>query len=124
MSELGCVPNVISYNIVLKRLCEDRRSQQALDLLLTLAREGGGCSPDVVSYSTVIHGFFREGEIGKACNLFHEMVQQGVVPSVATYNSVIDALCKAKAMDKAELILRQMAHNPWIFHIKAVERGS
>jgi pentatricopeptide repeat protein len=55
-----------------------------------------------MGYSTVIHGFFKEGQVGKACNLFHEMVQQGVAPDVVTYNSVIDALCKAKAMDKAE----------------------
>ncbi|XP_047043051.1 protein Rf1, mitochondrial-like [Lolium rigidum] len=107
MSELGCVPDALSYNIVLKGLCEDGRSQQALDLLQKVRKDGGACSPDVVTYNTVIHGFFKEGEIGKACDLFHEM-QQMVVPDVVTYNSIIDALCKARVMDKAELFLRQM----------------
>ncbi|XP_073363544.1 uncharacterized protein [Aegilops tauschii subsp. strangulata] len=111
MSELGCVPDAISYNTVLKRLCEDSRSQGALDLLRTVAKEGGVGSLDVVSHGTVIHGFFKEGETGKACNLFHEMTQQGIVPNVVTYNLIIDALCKARAMDKAELILRQMVDN-------------
>ncbi|KAF6993349.1 hypothetical protein CFC21_010255 [Triticum aestivum] len=111
MSELGCVPDAISYNTVLKRLCEDSRSQGALDLLRTVAKEGGVGSLDVVSHSTVIHGFFKEGETGKACNLFHEMTQQGIVPNVVTYNLIIDALCKARAMDKSELILRQMVDN-------------
>jgi pentatricopeptide repeat protein len=82
MSDLGCVPNAFSYNTVLKGLCEDCRSQQALDLLQTMGREGGACSPDVVAYNTVIHGFFKEGEVSKACNLFHEMMWQGVLPNV------------------------------------------
>uniref|UniRef100_A0ACD5ZP65 Uncharacterized protein n=1 Tax=Avena sativa TaxID=4498 RepID=A0ACD5ZP65_AVESA len=110
-SELGLLPNVFSYSIVLKSLCDDRRSQQALSLLQRMAKEGGACSPDVVAYNIVIHGFLKEGEIGKACNLFHEMMQHGVVPNVVTYNSIIDALCKAGAMDKAELFLRQMIDN-------------
>ncbi|KAM0919534.1 hypothetical protein ACQ4PT_008129 [Festuca glaucescens] len=40
MSELGCAPDAISYNTVLKRLCEDSRSQEALNLLYTMAKEG------------------------------------------------------------------------------------
>ncbi|VAI60961.1 unnamed protein product [Triticum turgidum subsp. durum] len=108
MSELGCVPDAFSYSIVLKSLCDDSRSQRALDLLHMWEKERGVCSPNVVTYNTVIHGFFKEGEVSKACNLFHEMVQKGVEPNVVTYSLTIDALCKARAMDKAELFLRQM----------------
>lgn len=36
------------------------------------------------------------------------MVRQGVAPDVVTYNLVIDAVYKAGAIDKAELVLRQM----------------
>ena len=111
LSDLGCVPDAYSYNTVLKGLCADRRSQRALDLIQIVRKEGGGCSLGVVAYNTVIHGFFKEGEVSKACNLFHEMMQHGIVPDVFTYNSVIDALCKARAMDKAGLFLRQMVDN-------------
>jgi pentatricopeptide repeat protein len=92
MPKLGCVPHVISYLIRLKGFCDDRRCQRALDLLRMMAEKGGGFSPDVVAYNTVIHGFFKEGEIAKACDLFHEMVQQEIRPDVATYNSIIDAV--------------------------------
>ncbi|KAK1646190.1 hypothetical protein QYE76_063995 [Lolium multiflorum] len=103
--------NATSYNTIIKSLCEDSTSQRALDLLRTVSKEGCGCFPDVVAYSTVIHGFFKEGEIGKACDLLHETIQQGIVPNVVTYISVIDALCKARAMDKSELFLKQMVDN-------------
>ncbi|KAM0912914.1 hypothetical protein ACQ4PT_012518 [Festuca glaucescens] len=112
MSKLGCAPDAFSYSIVVKGLCDDGRSQQALDLLQVVVKEGGACSLDVVVYSTVIHGFCKEGELSKACSLFQQMMQQlRVVPNVVTYHSIIDALCKARAVDKAELFLRQMVDN-------------
>jgi pentatricopeptide repeat protein len=111
MSELGCAPDAFSYSFVLKGLCDNRRSQHALDLLQMVVNDGGACSLDVVVYSTVIDGLLKEGEVGKASNLFNEMMQQGVKPNVVTYSSVIDALCKASAMEKAELFLRLMVDN-------------
>ena len=56
----------------------------------------------------IIDGLIKEGELSKACALFHEMMQQGVVPDVVTYSSIIDGLCKARALDEAEVVLRQM----------------
>jgi pentatricopeptide repeat protein len=73
-----------------------------------MAGKGADCSPDVVSYNSVIDGFFKEGEAAKACDLFNEMLQHGISPDLLTYNSSIDALCKARALDKAEVVLRQM----------------
>jgi pentatricopeptide repeat protein len=68
VSELACVPNAFSYSIVLKSLCDDRRSQRALDLLQMVRKKGDAGSLSVVSYNTVIHGLFKEGNIGKACS--------------------------------------------------------
>ncbi|KAI5021056.1 hypothetical protein ZWY2020_054466 [Hordeum vulgare] len=98
------------FNTLLKGLCHAKRADEALEVLLHRMPELG-CIPDVVAYNMVIHGFFKEGQAGKACSLFHEMAQLGVMPNVVTYSSVIDALCKAKAMDKAEYFLRQMVDN-------------
>uniref|UniRef100_A0A0A9B0L0 Pentatricopeptide repeat-containing protein n=1 Tax=Arundo donax TaxID=35708 RepID=A0A0A9B0L0_ARUDO len=36
------------------------------------------------------------------------MLHRGVSPDVVTYNSIIDGMCKAQAMDKAEAVLQQM----------------
>ncbi|KAK3135075.1 hypothetical protein QOZ80_5BG0414280 [Eleusine coracana subsp. coracana] len=106
MPKLGCIPNAISYTILLKGFCDDRRSRHALEILRMMAK-GDTCLPNVFTYTTVISGLFKEGEVAKACDLFHEMLQQGS-PPVETYNTVIDALCKDRAMDKAELVLRHM----------------
>jgi pentatricopeptide repeat protein len=84
MPDLGCVPDAFSYSFVLKGLCDNSRSQQALDLLQMVVKEEGACSLDVVVYNTVIHGLCNEGGVSKACNLFHGMMQQGVVPDAVT----------------------------------------
>jgi pentatricopeptide repeat protein len=108
MSELGCAPDAFSYSFVLKGLCDNSRSQQALDLLQMVVKEGGACSLDVVVYNTVIHGLCNEGEVSKACNLFHGMMQQGVVPDAVTYSMIIHGLFKVGEVSKAELVIRRM----------------
>nr|CAB3486899.1 unnamed protein product [Digitaria exilis] len=83
MHELGCAPNVFSYNILLKSFCDNGDRGRACGLLRRMIEKGAGCSPDVVSYSTLIHAFFKEGEVAKACDLFDEMTkQQGISPSL------------------------------------------
>jgi leucine-rich PPR motif-containing protein len=86
MPELGCTPNVVSYNTLLKGFCNDNRAEEALELLHMMANnKGRSCRPNVVSYTTVINGFFIEGQVDKAYNFFHEMMDQGVQPDVVTY---------------------------------------
>ncbi|OEL23908.1 Protein Rf1, mitochondrial, partial [Dichanthelium oligosanthes] len=110
MPELGCVPDVVSYNILLKSFCDNGNSQRACELLQMMAEKGAVCSPDVVTYTTVIDGLFKEGKVAKAFDLLNEMMQQGISPNLVTYNCSIDALCKARAMDNAKIVLRQMVH--------------
>jgi pentatricopeptide repeat protein len=73
-----------------------------------VVKEGGACSLDVVVYNTVIHGLCNEGEVSKACSLFNEMIQQGVVPDAVTYSMIIHGLFKVGEVSKAELVIRQM----------------
>nr|CAB3445509.1 unnamed protein product [Digitaria exilis] len=108
MPELGCVPDVVSYSVLLKSFCNQKKSHWAVDLLRTMAKKRGVASPNVVSYSTVVDGLFKDGKVAEACDLFHEMMRQGIQPDVFTYNSIVHALCKARAMDKAEVFFRQM----------------
>ena len=92
--------------MILKGFGNEKRAQEALELLHMMSDgQGSSYPPDVVSYTTVIKGFFSEGQVDKACSLFVEM---GVSPNVVTYNTIIDGLCKAKAVDKAEGVFQQM----------------
>jgi leucine-rich PPR motif-containing protein len=67
---------------------------------------GRSCPPNVVSYNTVINGFFIEGQVDKAYNLFLEMMDRGIQPNVVTYTIVIDGMCKAQVVDRAKGIFQ------------------
>ena len=111
MAEFGCMPNVLSYNIILKGFCNEGRIEEALELLHMMADDGGGsCPPNVVSYNTVVNGLFRDGHVDRAYSLFSAMDDQGILPTVVTYSIVIDGLCKAQAVDRAEGVLQQMIY--------------
>src|SRR4051812_28273825 len=73
----GLEANQVIFSTLLKGLCHTNRADEALSVLLHRMPELGW-TPNVVAYSTVIHGFFREGQVGKACNLFRGMAQQDV----------------------------------------------
>nr|XP_040249187.2 protein Rf1, mitochondrial [Aegilops tauschii subsp. strangulata] len=108
MPMFNCVPNIFSYNILFKGLCNKKRSQEALELIQVMVEHGGSCQPNVVTYSTVIDGLLTEGEVNKAYSLFCEMLQRGISPNVVTCSSIISGMCKLHAMDKAEEVLQQM----------------
>jgi pentatricopeptide repeat protein len=106
MPELCCTPNVFSYNTLLTGLCDEKKFEEVVELIHMMAEDGDDYPPDVVSYTTVIHGFSKEGEVGKAHTLFREMLDRGIPPNVVTCNSIMDGL--VQAMDKSEEVLRQM----------------
>jgi pentatricopeptide repeat protein len=106
MPELGCTPNVFSFNILLKGLCEENKSQEAFELLRIMAHNGGSCAPDVVSYTTVIDGLCKEGQMDNTYDLFSEMLDHGIASDIVTCNSIIVDLCKSQEIDKAEATLQ------------------
>ncbi|KAI5016939.1 hypothetical protein ZWY2020_037317 [Hordeum vulgare] len=67
LSELGCVPNAVSYSIVLKALCDNSMSQRALDLLPMMAKQGVGLL-ELVAYRR--KKYLRSGDRGEAIKAF------------------------------------------------------
>ena len=57
----------------------------------------------------MIHGFGVAGDVKKAKRVFHEMVKEGVVPNVATYNALIQVLCKKDSVENAVVVFEEMA---------------
>ncbi|RCV42193.1 hypothetical protein SETIT_9G196600v2 [Setaria italica] len=125
MPELGCAPNAFSHSAILKGLCDDGRSLEALELLRTLAQNGDetgvGVSPDVVTFLSIIDKLCKVGAVAKAkggygtagqwkraVTMFKEMVGKGIKPHVSNYNSLIGALCKHRRSSEARKFLDYM----------------
>lgn len=64
---------------------------KALHLLAAMWSGGTTLAPDGVSYNTVIKACANAFQVGRAMEVYQEMVRRGVRPSVTTFNSLITA---------------------------------
>jgi pentatricopeptide repeat protein len=56
---------------------------------------------DEVSFNTLIKGCAQERMIGKAKQLFTQMLTRGMRPTYVTYNSIIDVFVRGNQMSEA-----------------------
>ncbi|CAL5034853.1 unnamed protein product [Urochloa decumbens] len=122
--------DVITFNSLLKGLCDAKRTNEALDMLLYRMPEVG-CVPNVICYNVLLKGFCNEkrndgivpncrifnilihayatcGMMGDAMLIFQGMKQQGVKTNAVTYSTIIAAFCRMGRLDDAMGIFNQM----------------
>ncbi|KAJ4765570.1 Pentatricopeptide repeat (PPR) superfamily protein [Rhynchospora pubera] len=109
MTNLGCPPNLISYNTLIKGYCSAGKTSSATELLQKMIGEPGEFKVDAVAFNTVIDGLCKEGAVSKAFDLFEQMHSLDVLPNTITYSTLINGLCKQGAVRKALELLDCMA---------------
>ncbi|KAM3694310.1 hypothetical protein ACJW31_07G048400 [Castanea mollissima] len=82
--EGNCVPNVRAYNIVLKGLCNERKSVLAVEDLKKMAKKLG-CNADKETYIILIDGLCCESRYLEASQVLQEMLIKSYWPCVDTY---------------------------------------
>ncbi|XP_057971720.1 pentatricopeptide repeat-containing protein At1g02060, chloroplastic [Malania oleifera] len=105
MSRYKCEPDVVTYNTLIDGLCRDGKVRIAHNLLKGMCKKCSNVSPNVVSYTTLVRGYCMKQDIGKALNVFEEMVSRGLKPNRITYNTLLQGLCEAQNLDKIKEIL-------------------
>ncbi|XP_030944145.1 pentatricopeptide repeat-containing protein At1g05600-like isoform X1 [Quercus lobata] len=105
--EGNCLPNVMAYNIVLKGLCNERKSVLAVGYLKNMAKKLG-CNADKETYSIVIDGLCCESRYLEASHVLQEMLIKSYWPCVDTYNILIRGLCSVGRQYEAVLWLEEM----------------
>ncbi|KAI8543562.1 hypothetical protein RHMOL_Rhmol08G0228600 [Rhododendron molle] len=103
MVERGLDPTLITYNILLKGFFRAGLIKEAWEFFLQMKKRK--CEIGVITCTTVVHGFGVVGEVKKAQKVFDEMIEMGVLPSVAMYNALIQVLWK---MDRAREYMCRM----------------
>ena len=91
--EMGehCVPNVRACTLVLKGLCNERKSVLAVGYLKNMAKKLG-CNADKETYSIVIDGLCCESRYLEASHVLQEMLIKSYWPCFDTYNILIRGL--------------------------------
>ncbi|CAL5413487.1 unnamed protein product [Camellia sinensis] len=98
LSSKGLQPNVKSYTMMIKGLCEEGLLHEAKELFLKM--EQNGCLADDVAYNTIIQGFVRRHKCYEALILVEDMVQRDFSTDASIFPLIIDIL-STKGQDPA-----------------------
>jgi pentatricopeptide repeat protein len=123
-TELGWHANVVNYNTVMRRLCDERKWSAVVKLFDGMLKKGitpnswtfnivihSLCKlgkthhalcllgskefvPDVVTYNTLIRHLSFIGKTNETYLLFHEMTKKGIAPNDITYRLLVHCLCR------------------------------
>ncbi|KAK3119077.1 hypothetical protein QOZ80_9BG0713290 [Eleusine coracana subsp. coracana] len=101
--------SVITYNRLLKGLCEAKRTEQALDLLLRRTPDLG-CAPDACSLAILLKSFCDNKRSQKALQLLQMMddVGSGCLLDVVVYSTVIHGFFKEDEAARACDLFHEM----------------
>lgn len=99
-------PNVIPYNLRLRKLAKDRNWREALNCIREIHESG--LTPDEISYATAIDACSKALKSKQAIQLFQEMKNDGIRPNVPIYNAVMNACARDHQWRKSLNFLNDM----------------
>ena len=106
MHEAGCVPDAVTYSIMIDVYGKMGKYDEAVALYERLRK--AGWKPDKVTYGTMVRLFGRAGYIKAAVSTFQEMKESGVQPDSVVYNILISILGRSGRMGHALKIFEEM----------------
>ncbi|KAL6969922.1 hypothetical protein U1Q18_029631 [Sarracenia purpurea var. burkii] len=100
----GCVPNVSTYEIMVRMFCNEERSDMAMRVWDQM--KGKGVLPGMHMFSTLINSLCHENKLEDACKYFQEMLDVGIRPPAQMFGNLKQALLDEGKKDTV-LILGQ-----------------
>ncbi|CAH8363301.1 unnamed protein product [Eruca vesicaria subsp. sativa] len=88
MVNVGVVPDSVTFNLVLRDLCDSGRSVDANRLRVLATRKG--FEADETTYHVLVSGFSKEGRRKEGEVLVNEMLDKDMLPDIFTYNRLMN----------------------------------
>ncbi|KAM7255094.1 hypothetical protein ACFE04_020335 [Oxalis oulophora] len=104
--KLGIVPDVVSYNVVIKGYIENDCLDSAMSMFSEM--ENNGLVACVITFNTLMDGFYRRGQFAEGEKLWDMMKVRNVEPNIRSYNSKLRGLVDQKKMDDAVQLFDQI----------------
>lgn len=95
----------------LSEAIDNKNWQRALQVFEML-KEQPFYHPKEGTYMKLLVLLGRSGQPGQACQLFDEMIEQGIEPTSELYTALLAACCRSNLVDKAFSILEEMKSLP------------
>ncbi|KZV27242.1 pentatricopeptide repeat-containing protein mitochondrial-like [Dorcoceras hygrometricum] len=102
----NCVRTVQSFNTMLNAFVVNDRVSEAVDFFKDGSKMGFKLNP--VSFNIMIKMWLGKGDWEKARQVFDQMLERELEPTVVTYNSQIGFLCKRGDVDEAKMLFEDL----------------
>ncbi|XP_073299075.1 pentatricopeptide repeat-containing protein At1g11630, mitochondrial-like isoform X1 [Primulina huaijiensis] len=102
-SKYGLVPNLDTYNTVLKGFCDSGSTNLSHRILAEMEKKG--IKPNGKTFATVLTGFYTEEKFHDVGKIMELMRSYGISPGIGIYNVRIQGLCKLKRSNEAKALL-------------------
>ncbi|KAJ0098948.1 hypothetical protein Patl1_19898 [Pistacia atlantica] len=103
---LGCRPLLITYNSLIKCLCQEGLFEEANSLIELM--QDSGTAPDTSTYLIMVSEYCKRGDIASAYGVLHQMDMRGLKPGVSIYDRIIGCLFREKRILEAEVMFKRM----------------
>ncbi|KAH0454966.1 hypothetical protein IEQ34_016890 [Dendrobium chrysotoxum] len=122
--DASITPNLISYNILIKALCEKGDLDAALDSLVLM--EKNGISSDLISFNILLKGLYESKRFSDAENIWNRMARENIQPDIKCFNAKMRGLVSVGKTLEAVAILdkiNQSGLKTDIFTFNALIKG-
>ncbi|KAI4367391.1 hypothetical protein MLD38_023133 [Melastoma candidum] len=100
-NQSNIVPNVVSYNYLIKIYCDMGNVDKGLELLQHIV-ENAPFGPSCVTYRHLTKGLIDVGRIDEAVALLRQMLDKGHAADSLVYNNLIKGFLELGKLEKAE----------------------
>ncbi|XP_023730300.1 pentatricopeptide repeat-containing protein At1g05600 isoform X1 [Lactuca sativa] len=102
-----CVPSVNLYNSLIKGLCNEKKSVEALGYFKKMCRQLG-CVPNKETYCILVDGLCHDGSYIEASEVLEKMLVKSYWPNSDTFSMLIKGLCLIGRSYEAIIWLEEM----------------
>uniref|UniRef100_A0A803NYX9 Pentatricopeptide repeat-containing protein n=1 Tax=Cannabis sativa TaxID=3483 RepID=A0A803NYX9_CANSA len=123
-SRVSIEPDLVSYNIVIKALCEMGSLDDALSMFHEL--DNIGKEPDLVTFNTILNVLYRNGQFSEGDKIWAMMESKNVVPDVRSYNTKLRGMVLDGRVSEAVQLMDEMKSKhiiPDVFSYNALLKG-
>ncbi|PIN26916.1 hypothetical protein CDL12_00319 [Handroanthus impetiginosus] len=108
MVSSGIKPNKITFNTIIKALCESQKFDMIKEILWEYQCEDGEFVPDTCTFNTMMNAHCSQENLDEALKVFEKMKELNFLRDSATYSVLIRTLCQKGNFDKAEELLDEL----------------
>ncbi|QHO25742.1 Pentatricopeptide repeat-containing protein [Arachis hypogaea] len=104
--ELSVEPNLVSYNTLIKALCESGSFDSGLEMLDEMEKKG--VKPDLITFNTLLDALYANGRFEDGEKLWVSKRGKGIAPDIRTCNSRLMGLALEKKTKEAVEFIEEM----------------